>query len=77
MGRHGGRPSQNFGAFLTGKNVHDARKKGPPFLDTRARPRRSTVPGPGSLLDKSLVGFSTSSPASELRSARRSNPSKP
>jgi hypothetical protein len=40
MGRHGGRPSLNFSRFLAGKSVHVAPKKGPPFLDTRARPRK-------------------------------------
>src|SRR6516164_9312018 len=33
----GGRPSLNFSGFLAGKIVHVAPKKGPPFLDTRAR----------------------------------------
>jgi hypothetical protein len=39
MGRYGGRPSLNFSAFLAGKNVHAAAKKGAPLLDTRARRR--------------------------------------
>jgi hypothetical protein len=39
MGRHRGRPSLNFIGFLAGKCVHVAPRKGPPFLDTRARRR--------------------------------------
>ena len=39
MGRHGGRPSLNFGAFLAAKNVHAAPKKGAPLLDTRPSSR--------------------------------------
>ena len=33
-------PPMNFNRFLAGKNVQVAPKKGPPFLDTRARMRR-------------------------------------
>jgi hypothetical protein len=39
MGRRGGRPSLNFSGPFAGKCVHVAPKKGPPFLDTRARRR--------------------------------------
>ena len=40
MGRRGGRPSLNFSGPFAGKCVHAAPKKGPPFLDTRARMSR-------------------------------------
>src|SRR6516164_2834104 len=42
-GRHGGRPSPNFSGLLAGKCVHVAPKKGPPFLDARARMSRTAA----------------------------------
>jgi len=44
MGRDRARPSLNFIGFLARKGVHVALKKGPPFLDTHARPRQLSKP---------------------------------